>query len=289
MPGTSKTETSRLEKQFRHSRVLTDFEFYRYGKRVELKKKILFVTVGPPARGKSFFGKSITDKFPTNTKIFNSGSKRREKGYVNASPEFFGSKKGKDLLNEWSMETLQEGCDWLDQDNKHKYAIFDATNTTVNRRRDIYNLTVNKKNITVIFVEMLCPNSITVYYNMLMKVLSSPDYTGQIEGDIKKSRGIDAAIKNAIEDIKARNDNYLKVYKILNKWEKRKYNFVQFIVPSCTVPPQPGLIISNLTEDTWLIKHIKKIPKEIGKKTLQGYSSYKTKKKLNRNNKTRKK
>ena len=58
MPGTSKTETARLEKQFRHSRVLTDFEFYKYGKHVELKKKFCLLRLDLP-REENLFSENL--------------------------------------------------------------------------------------------------------------------------------------------------------------------------------------------------------------------------------------
>ena len=53
------------------------------------------------------------------------------------------------------------------------------------------------------------------------------------------------------------------------------YDFIQFIIPSCTVPPSKGIINTNIQLDTWIIKKIKNLPKAIITQTLEGYSSYK--------------
>ena len=251
------------------------FDYYHYGKNTQVKQKVLFVTVGPPARGKSFFGNSIIELYPKISKIFNSGSKRREKGYQSSPASFFATKKGKALLNEWAMETLGEACEWLEQSKENKYAIFDATNTVVKRRQEIYEYTKNKSNISTVYVEMLCPNELVIHCNMLSKILTSPDYTNMIESSVKKNKGIEIAIKDALNDIKKRNANYLKVYKILTNKEKSRYNYVQVIVPSCTDPPSSGVIVSNLNKNSWIVKYIETIPRNIISKTLKGYSSYK--------------
>jgi len=272
---------------------ISNFKFYENRPMKKLKSKILIVTVGPPARGKSFLGNYIRDDNPDKIKIFNSGKKRREKGYAGADSSFFQTEKGKNLLDEWAMETLDDACIWLLEPYKKsnvssklgwldRCAIFDATNSTLERRNTIYEQTntflrENKSigKVSVLFIEMLCPNPVVVHYNMLMKVLTSPDYKNKIEDDIKADISLDKALSKSIKDIKQRDKNYLKRYKILSLKEKKKYDFIQFIIPSCTVRPSKGIINTNIQLDTWIIKKIKNLPKAIVTQTLEGYSSYK--------------
>lgn len=256
-------------------RKMGNFKVFHSNKVRKIHEKTLIVTIGPPARGKSFLGNYIKNNNPKHTRIFNAGSKRREKGYAKVSAKFFETKKGKGLLNEWAMETLEEGCEWL-QKRGNNCAIFDATNSTVKRRRDIYEITKKyAKNISVIYVEMLCPNPLIVHYNMLMKVLTSPDYKTTIQKKIKDNVNMERAIFNSLKDIKKRDNNYLKRYVILNKKEKEQYHYIQFIIPFCTMPPSDGVIDTNIRTTTWLIKQITGLPEKIMEQTIRGYTSYK--------------
>ena len=260
----------KLDKQNR----ISNFQLYPSNTLHRVKKKTLIITIGPPARGKSFFGNYIKDNAPYKTKIFNAGSKRREKGYAAVNSNFFETIEGKELLNEWAMETLEEACEWLQIANNN-CAIFDATNSTLERRKEIYEKTLKyASKISVIYVEMLCPNPILVHYNMLMKVLTSPDYKQNIVNKIMDDIPLENAISNALIDIKKRDINYLKRYKILTQNEKKKYNFIQFIIPSCTVPPSNGIITMNISKTNWIIKKIIELPLAIVEKTLSGYTSY---------------
>jgi len=104
---------------------------------------------------------------------------------------------------------------------------------------------------------------------MIMKVLTSPDYEESIKKDITKNISLEEAISKSLKDIKQRDVNYLKVYKILSNKEKEKFNFVQFVIPACTSPPSLGVIDTNVPQNSWIIKRILELPEAITKKTLE--------------------
>ena len=92
------------------------------------------------------------------------------------------------------------------QDPSHVVAIFDATNSTKERRRWIANVCTSN-NIHPLFVESKCDNEDLIMANILEVKTSSPDYKGQ-DPDL------------AARDFRDRIRNYEKVYETLDDEEK---------------------------------------------------------------------
>lgn len=100
-----------------------------------------------------------------------------------------------------AMTTLFKLCDYLKEDDGHRIGIFDATNTTKDRRQLIVS-TIEKQLLSckVVFLESICSDDDIVHQNILHKVYKSPDY---FHNEDKTW---------CYQDFKSRLQNYEKVY-----------------------------------------------------------------------------
>ena len=141
-------------------------------------EKLIIVMVGLPARGKSYVTKKICrymNWLQYDTKIFNVGDRRRKvaglphsnstpgslatPGSANHPADFFdpdNSRAGK-LREQVAMETLDELLQYLLAENG-SVAIFDATNSTIQRRRQIFERIKerNRPELHTLFLESQC-------------------------------------------------------------------------------------------------------------------------------------
>uniref|UniRef100_A0A7S0AHA0 6-phosphofructo-2-kinase domain-containing protein n=1 Tax=Pyrodinium bahamense TaxID=73915 RepID=A0A7S0AHA0_9DINO len=143
--------------------------------------KVVIVMVGLPARGKSFISMRICHFYAwlgTKAQIFNVGEHRRtaETAVQDASyfdPNDAERQKSRDKL---AFETLDRLLDWLDGQTL-AVAIFDATNSTVKRRRRVFDhIRQHNASYGVVFVESCCADSTIVEANIHAKISKSPDY-----------------------------------------------------------------------------------------------------------------
>ncbi|SCU94787.1 LAME_0F09252g1_1 [Lachancea meyersii CBS 8951] len=77
-----------------------------------------------------------------------------------------------------ALATIQKLCIWLESQDSHQVAVFDATNTTVARRSMIHD-TVRahtSSSTPIIFIESICNDPKTIHNNILHKVTMSPDF-----------------------------------------------------------------------------------------------------------------
>uniref|UniRef100_A0A8C7UHE8 6-phosphofructo-2-kinase/fructose-2,6-bisphosphatase 2 n=1 Tax=Oncorhynchus mykiss TaxID=8022 RepID=A0A8C7UHE8_ONCMY len=122
----------------------------------------VIVMIGLPARGKTYMSKKLTrylNWIGVPTKVFNLGVYRREAVKAYKSYDFFRHD------NKEAMEIR----------NIHNCHVFDATNTT-RERRDLI-LDFGKENaFKVFFVESVCDDPEVIAANILEVKVSSPDY-----------------------------------------------------------------------------------------------------------------
>ncbi|CAF5229613.1 unnamed protein product, partial [Rotaria magnacalcarata] len=97
---------------------------------------------------------------------FNVGDYRRDavKGY--AGKEFFDpdNTEAVAIRNSCAQHALEDMCDYLQ--NEGEVAIFDATNTTRERRRTVYNHCVEACYFRVFFVESICDSEEVIQANI---------------------------------------------------------------------------------------------------------------------------
>ncbi|GMH85059.1 hypothetical protein TrVE_jg14200 [Triparma verrucosa] len=172
--------------------------------------KIVLVLVGLPARGKSYIAHKVLSYFRwqgIRADIFNVGKFRRKimKDEPKQAAEFFASDNagGANRREELAMAVLDELIAWSCADKQPSVAIFDATNTTNARRRNVVDrLSSAQLSLYPIFVESICDSEEVLEKNLLQKIRNSPDYADMSELD-------------ALVDLKARIKNYENVYEPL--------------------------------------------------------------------------
>lgn len=132
-------------------------------------KHDVIAMVGLPARGKTFISRSIV-KFLNDQRfecrIFNVGEYRRLSTDYSAH-DFFRSdnEHALQLRNQFAIEALEDLCSWLAKGD-NRIAIYDATNSTKDRRQIIYDTVVHKYDYNLLFIESICNKSAILEVNI---------------------------------------------------------------------------------------------------------------------------
>uniref|UniRef100_A0AAR2KS03 6-phosphofructo-2-kinase domain-containing protein n=1 Tax=Pygocentrus nattereri TaxID=42514 RepID=A0AAR2KS03_PYGNA len=140
----------------------------------------LIVTVGLPARGKTYISKKLTrylNWIGVPTKEFNVGQYRRECVKIYKSFEFFrpDNEEGLKIRKQCASAALNDVRQYLTEEGG-QVAVFDATNTTRERRETI-NRFAEQNGFKVFFVESVCEDPDVIAENIVQVKLGSPDYT----------------------------------------------------------------------------------------------------------------
>eukprot|EP00930_Biecheleria_cincta_P091912 TRINITY_DN8160_c0_g1_i2.p1 TRINITY_DN8160_c0_g1~~TRINITY_DN8160_c0_g1_i2.p1 ORF type:complete len:367 (-),score=52.42 TRINITY_DN8160_c0_g1_i2:35-1135(-) len=170
-----------------------------------VREPVVIAMVGLPARGKSYLSKAIL-RYLTflgcPVKLFNAGNKRRDKGLAGTGANFFDAENADAKLQREmiAMETLDELLAWLRSvPFGCACGIFDATNTTVARRREVMSRCAQESpTVRLVFLESLCNDEKILKNNYQMK-LGNDDYKG-------------ADAESALRDFMERVRAYEKVY-----------------------------------------------------------------------------
>jgi len=182
------------------------------------RSSMVFVMVGLPARGKSFISRRL-EAFLSwkghSTKVFNVGKYRREAVEVEQSgkSDFFDpnnaeAKKARDAV---ATVALKDMLRWLRTEGE--IAIFDATNSTNERRRLILKTCRDSGlDLGIVFLETLCTNQDVLEENMRCKVAGSPDFAHLTE-------------EEALADLRARIAKYEAVYETIE--EDADYSYIK--------------------------------------------------------------
>lgn len=175
-----------------------------------LEQPLVIAMVGLPARGKSYITKMIIRYLKWTgfeCKNFNVGSYRRKIGLASADANFFDTKNAdaNKVREEMAMAVQEEMYTWLHEgEGTLRVAIFDATNTTINRRLALAQK-ARKENVFLLFVESICDDIDVLNRNYDLK-LDNDDYKGM---DPAKAR----------EDFLSRVHAYEKVYQTIEDSE----------------------------------------------------------------------
>jgi predicted kinase len=221
--------------------------------------KIIFALVGLPARGKSYLSAKIVGYFNwlgIPSKVFNAGRKRRSQEDASKSgrADFFVKDNSiavskRDLI---ALETLTDALTWLERENG-TIAVFDATNTTRERRRLILTHIASHElssSPQVVFIESICNDSAVLHNNLLQKVLHSPDFAGMAVdlalADLKERICAYEAVYETVEDDEGLS--YIKVIDLANKmvccrvWDSIPLRTVQLLM-SCHLGTRPVYLV----------------------------------------------
>lgn len=201
-----------------------------------MEDKLIIILVGLPARGKSFTSNNLSrflNWCGINCKVFNSGEFRRKMLAGFQDSDFFNNENF-DKREEISKLCFEQLIEWLKNDGN--IAIFDATNTNVNRRLYIKNKAKENSINNLIFIELITDDDNIINNNLQLKLIS-PDY-------------IDKDKNFALEDFKKRLAHYQDVYETINDNENLKYikiiNFTEKLLIKNIIGANESLIISYL-------------------------------------------
>ncbi|XP_014348046.1 6-phosphofructo-2-kinase/fructose-2,6-bisphosphatase 2 isoform X1 [Latimeria chalumnae] len=139
----------------------------------------LIVMIGLPARGKTYMSKKLTrylNWIGVPTKVFNLGVYRREAVKSYKSYDFFrhDNEEAMKIRKQCALVALEDVKSYLTEEGG-QIAVFDATNTTRERRKLILNF-IKENAFKVFFVESVCDDPDVIAANIMEVKVSSPDY-----------------------------------------------------------------------------------------------------------------
>lgn len=168
--------------------------------------------VGLPARGKTYISRKLSrylNWIGITAKVFNVGEYRRQastcqttKPYQNHDFFRHGNVEAMALRAAVADEAMADTLSWLKSEGD--VAIFDATNTTRERRQMVYDKVVLENEFKCLFLESVCDNPEIVECNLKDVKVHGPDYK-----DIDK--------EEAIKDFLKRIDHYKEVYETMDE------------------------------------------------------------------------
>jgi len=165
---------------------------------------LILAMCGLPARGKSAICHSLIRYLRflgCNVQIFNVGDHRRKLGMAGVSADFF---KQKGIRMKLALEVQEIMYDWLYKAKEDRVAIFDATNTTIDRRQKLLARAA-ETDAKLVFIESICDDEKQLELNIQSKV-KNDDYKNM---DPQK----------AAEDFRERIKAYEKVYETVQDHE----------------------------------------------------------------------
>ncbi|XP_020489491.2 6-phosphofructo-2-kinase/fructose-2,6-bisphosphatase 4 isoform X2 [Labrus bergylta] len=179
----------------------------------------LIVTVGLPARGKTYISKKLTrylNWIGVPTREFNVGQYRREFVKIYKSFEFFrpDNEEGLKIRRQCASAALNDVRQYLTEEGG-QVAVFDATNTTRERRETIIQF-AEQNGFKVFFVESVCEDPDVIQENIVQVKLGSPDYTN-------------CNTEEAVEDFMKRIKCYENSYETLDEVLDRDLSYIKIV------------------------------------------------------------
>jgi len=221
--------------------------------------RLVIVLVGLPGRGKSFIARKLQNFLNwrgSECRVFNVGKYRRIAAAGNCGADFFDSKneRGNELRQKSASLAMEDMLRWLDNENwsgvststttisnvrKDRIAIFDATNSTAERREWVLNECTHKtkragKPTGVIFVESICDDKDLLHANFMTKVNNSPDYENM--GSEEAMADLLKRVKKYEEAYETIDDDATSYIKIFNLSSKMLVNHVYGRIAKSIVP-----------------------------------------------------
>ncbi|XP_019942481.2 6-phosphofructo-2-kinase/fructose-2,6-bisphosphatase 4a isoform X2 [Paralichthys olivaceus] len=179
----------------------------------------LIVTVGLPARGKTYISKKLTrylNWIGVPTREFNVGQYRRDFVKIYKSFEFFrpDNEEGLKIRRQCASAALNDVRQYLTEEGG-QVAVFDATNTTRERRETIIQF-AEQNGFKVFFVESVCEDPDVIQENIVQVKLESPDYTN-------------CNTEEAVEDFMKRIKCYENSYETLDEVLDRDLSYIKIM------------------------------------------------------------
>lgn len=103
--------------------------------------------------------------------VYNLGEYRRSVTSAYKSHEFFRpeNQEAMAIRTECAIRALEDACKWLQE--KGEVAVFDATNSTSERRKMIHDIVVNKWGYKLFFVESICDDPMIIEQNIMVSLI----------------------------------------------------------------------------------------------------------------------
>ncbi|XP_040030766.2 6-phosphofructo-2-kinase/fructose-2,6-bisphosphatase 3 isoform X5 [Gasterosteus aculeatus] len=180
----------------------------------------VIVMVGLPARGKTYISKKLTrylNWIGMPTKVFNVGEYRREAVKNYSSYDFFkpDNECAFKIRQQCALAALRDVKSYL-KDEGGQVAVFDATNTT-RERRDMILQFGSENDFKIFFIESVCDDPGVIASNIMEVKVSCPDYR-------------DCNTTDAVLDFQRRIDCYKTSYQPLDPDQyDRDLSFIQVI------------------------------------------------------------
>ncbi|XP_062316443.1 6-phosphofructo-2-kinase/fructose-2,6-bisphosphatase isoform X2 [Osmerus eperlanus] len=185
----------------------------------------MIVMVGLPARGKTYISKKLTrylNWIGVPTRVFNVGQYRRDATRSYKNYEFFrpDNQEAMKIRKACAISALKDVCSYFTQ-KQGQVAVFDATNTTT-ERRDVILGFAKDNGYKVFFVESLCDDPEIIAENIKEVKLSSPDYVGcdqeEAVADFLKRIECYKVTYVPLDDNKDRNLSYIKIFNVGSRY-----------------------------------------------------------------------
>uniref|UniRef100_A0A3P8PD04 6-phosphofructo-2-kinase domain-containing protein n=1 Tax=Astatotilapia calliptera TaxID=8154 RepID=A0A3P8PD04_ASTCA len=185
----------------------------------------MIVMVGLPARGKTYISTKLTrylNWIGVKTKVFNVGQYRRQATCSYNSYQFFrpDNEEAMKIRKACAVAALQDVCEYISRE-QGQVVVFDATNTTQDRREVILNF-AKENGYKVFFVESICDDPDIIAENIKQVKLSSPDYAGcdkeEAVADFLKRIECYTMTYVPLDDTKDRNLSYIKIFNVGSRY-----------------------------------------------------------------------
>ncbi|KAJ0036349.1 hypothetical protein NQD34_005026 [Periophthalmus magnuspinnatus] len=179
----------------------------------------MIVMVGLPSRGKTYISKKLTrylNWIGVPTKVFNVGQYRRQAVKTYKNFEFFkpDNEEAMRIRKACAAAALADVAAYFSKD-QGQVAVFDATNTTRERRTIILNFAKERGyKASVFFVESICEDPEIIAENIKQVKFGSPDYA-------------DREFEEAMEDFVQRIDCYRASYMPIDDEKDRKLSYIK--------------------------------------------------------------
>uniref|UniRef100_A0A8D8WLR0 6-phosphofructo-2-kinase/fructose-2,6-bisphosphat ase n=1 Tax=Cacopsylla melanoneura TaxID=428564 RepID=A0A8D8WLR0_9HEMI len=173
--------------------------------------------VGLPARGKTYISKKLSrylNWIGINTRVFNLGEYRRHATQAYKNHDFFrqDNLEAMRIRMQCAIDALNDVMMWLE--NGGEVAVFDATNSTIDRRKMIHEMVVEKMGYKLFFVESMCTDESIIQHNIMEVKVNSPDYQ-------------DMNREEALQDFLQRILHYEERYEALNEEKEDALSYMR--------------------------------------------------------------
>ena len=202
----------------------------KYGDQGIIGEKHVLVMVGLPARGKTHMAKRLCQYLRffhgANTRVFNVGEYRRRFAGAGQKADYF-KRENKEQRMRFAREALKDLVDFLFKEDSMSFleqrgvdsgrvAIFDATNSTRERRRWLVDQ-IGSLPLKVLFIESICTDKSVIERNVRSVKISNRDYEGLMTPE------------QAFQDFMQRMKNYEDEYQPMGDEEETDLSFIKLI------------------------------------------------------------